>query len=418
MKAYLISIGEEILIGQTLNTNTAFIGNKLSDINIDVVKSGVVKDDEADIIEELNEAKLKADVIIITGGLGPTHDDITKKTIVKYFNTVLKENNEVLENIRLLFEKRNRKVTPLNEQQALVPEIAEIISNEYGTAPGMWIEEEKQIFIILPGVPSEMQPMVENFVVPRLTEIASSEGLLIRRLILQTTGIPESTLYEKLGDLNELLQGAELAFLPSVFGVKLRITVKTNDEEEAKNKLIEIEQKIRGKAGRYIYARGEEKLEETIGRLLVERGLKLAVAESCTGGNISNLLTNISGSSRYFERGVISYSNAAKVEILKVDEDTITQFGAVSQEVAMQMAEGVKSTSGADIGIAVTGILGPTGATTDKPVGLIYVGYCDEKVCLARKFMLGNDRIINKQRATQAALDTLRRNLLGISIDD
>lgn len=418
MKAYLISIGEEILIGQTLNTNTAFIGNKLSDINIDVIKSGVVKDDEADIIEELNEAKLKADVIIITGGLGPTHDDITKKTIVKYFNTVLKENNEVLENIRLLFEKRNRKVTPLNEQQALVPEIAEIISNEYGTAPGMWIEEEKKIFIILPGVPSEMQPMIENFVVPRLTEIASSEGLLIRRLILQTTGIPESTLYEKLGDLNELLQGAELAFLPSVFGVKLRITVKTNDEEEAKNKLIEIEQKIRGKAGRYIYARGEEKLEETIGRLLVERGLKLAVAESCTGGHISNLLTNISGSSKYFERGVISYSNAAKVEILKVDEDTITQFGAVSQEVAMQMAEGVKSTSGADIGIAVTGILGPTGATTDKPVGLIYVGYCDEKVCLARKFMLGNDRIINKQRATQAALDTLRRNLLGISIDD
>lgn len=418
MKAYLISIGEEILIGQTLNTNTAFIGNKLSDINIDVIKSGVVKDDEANIIEELNEAKLKADVIIITGGLGPTHDDITKKTIVKYFNTVLKENNEVLENIRLLFEKRNRKVTPLNEQQALVPEIAEIISNEYGTAPGMWIEEEKKIFIILPGVPSEMQPMIENFVVPRLTEIASSEGLLIRRLILQTTGIPESTLYEKLGDLNELLQGAELAFLPSVFGVKLRITVKTNDEEEAKNKLIEIEQKIRGKAGRYIYARGEEKLEETIGRLLVERGLKLAVAESCTGGHISNLLTNISGSSKYFERGVISYSNAAKVEILKVDEDTITQFGAVSQEVAMQMAEGVKSTSGADIGIAVTGILGPTGATTDKPVGLIYVGYCDEKVCLARKFMLGNDRIINKQRATQAALDTLRRNLLGISIDD
>ncbi len=418
MKAYLISIGEEILIGQTLNTNTAFIGNKLSDINIDVIKSGVVKDDEANIIEELNEAKLKADVIIITGGLGPTHDDITKKTIVKYFNTVLKENNEVLENIRLLFEKRNRKVTPLNEQQALVPEIAEIISNEYGTAPGMWIEEEKKIFIILPGVPSEMQPMIENFVVPRLTEIASSEGLLIRRLILQTTGIPESTLYEKLGDLNELLQGAELAFLPSVFGVKLRITVKTNDEEEAKNKLIEIEQKIRGKAGRYIYARGEEKLEETIGRLLVERGLKLAVAESCTGGHISNLLTNISGSSKYFERGVISYSNAAKVEILKVDEDTITQFGAVSQEVAMQMAEGVKSTSGADIGIAVTGILGPTGATTDKPVGLIYVGYCDEKVCLARKFMLGNDRIINKQRATQAALDALRRNLLGISIDD
>lgn len=418
MKAYLISIGEEILIGQTINTNSGFIGGCLSDINIDIVKSGVVKDDEEDIISEFELAKQKADVIIITGGLGPTHDDITKKTVVKYFKTELKENQDVLEDIRRLFENRKRKVTPLNEQQALVPDNAEIIRNEYGTAPGMWIENEGKIFIIMPGVPSEMQPMMENFVVPRLKEMASSEGLLIRRLILQTTGIPESTLYERLGDLNELLQGAELAFLPSVFGVKLRITVKTTDEEDAKNKLVGIEQKIRAKAGRYIYSRGEEKLEETIGRLLTERGLTLAVAESCTGGHICNLLTNISGSSKYFERGVISYSNAAKVEILKVDEDSITQFGAVSQEVAMQMAEGVKSTSGADIGIAVTGILGPTGATTDKPVGLIYIGYCDDKVCLARKFMLGNDRLINKQRATQAALDTLRRILLGISVDD
>jgi len=418
MKAYLISIGEEVLIGQTINTNAAFIGSRLSDINIDIIKSGVVKDDEEDIIAELDAAKQKADLIIVTGGLGPTHDDITKKTIVKYFSTTLKENKEVLEDIRALFARRNRQVTPLNEQQALFPEIAKVIKNEYGTAPGMWIEEGSKIFIVMPGVPYEMQAMMENTVIPKLTEIATSEGLLIRRLILQTTGIPESTLYEKLGDLNEILQGAELAFLPSVFGVKLRITVKTNDEETAKNKLFEIEQKIRGKVGRYIYARGEEKLEETIGRLLIERGLTIAIAESCTGGHIADLITNISGCSKYFERGIVSYSNAAKVEVLKVDEDTITQFGAVSQEVAMQMAEGVKSTSGADIGISVTGILGPTGATTNKPVGLIYVGYCDDKVCTARQYMLGNDRLINKQRATQAALDTLRRNLLGITSDD
>ncbi|MCJ7554188.1 MAG: nicotinamide-nucleotide amidohydrolase family protein, partial [Ignavibacteriaceae bacterium] len=212
--------------------------------------------------------------------------------------------------------------------------------------------------------------------------------------------------------------GAELAFLPSAFGVKLRVTIKTDNEENAKNKLMEIEQKIRGKVGRYVYARGEEKLEETVGRLLKERDLTLAIAESCTGGSICNLITNISGSSKYFERGVISYSNAAKVEILKVDEDTLTEFGAVSQEVAMQMAEGVRSTSGAGIGISVTGILGPTGATTDKPVGLVYIGYCDEKVCSAKKFLFGNDRLINKKRASQAALDMIRRNLLGISLDD
>lgn len=418
MKAYLISIGEEILIGQTLNTNAAYIGSSLSDINFDVIKIGVVKDEENDIITELDAAKEKSDVIIITGGLGPTHDDITKKSIVKYFKTGLVEDKAVLENIRTLFGKRDRKVTPLNEQQALIPENAEVIQNDYGTAPGLWIEHEKKIFIIMPGVPYEMKPMMDNFIIPRLTEIAASEGLLIRRLILQTTGIPESTLYERLGDLNELLQGAELAFLPSVFGVKLRITVKTEDEETSKNKLAEIEQKIRGKVGRYIYARGEDKLEETIGKLLTERGLTFAIAESCTGGNVCNLITNVGGCSKYFDRGVIAYTNASKVEILKVDEDILNEYGAVSPEVAMQMAEGVKSTSGADIGLAVTGILGPTGATTDKPVGLVYIGYCDDKVCTAKKFLFGNDRIINKQRATQAALDTLRRNLLGISSDD
>lgn len=418
MKSYLISIGDELLIGQTVNTNAAFIGNKLADINIDIIRISVVKDEENDIIAELDLAKDKADLIIITGGLGPTHDDITKKTIVKYFNTELVENEGVLENIRSLFVKRGRKVTPLNEQQALVPKIAKVISNDYGTAPGMWIDYDKKIYIILPGVPYEMRPMIENFVIPELSEIAASEGLLIRRLLLQTTGIPESTLYERLGNLKELLDDAELAFLPSPYGVKLRVTVRTDDEESAKNKLMEIEQKIRSKVGRYVFARGEEKLEETVGRLLKERDLTLSIAESCTGGNICNLITNIPGSSKYFERGVISYSNAAKVEILKVDEDIMTKHGAVSQEVAMQLAEGIKSTSGTDIGLSVTGILGPSGATTDKPVGLIYIGYCDEKVCTASKFYFGNDRLINKQRATQAALDVLRRNLLGISPDD
>lgn len=418
MKSYLISIGDELLIGQTINTNAAFIGNKLADINIDIIRISVVKDKENDIITELNLAKDNADLIIITGGLGPTHDDITKKTIVKYFNTELVENESVLENIRTLFVKRGRKVTPLNEQQALVPKNAKVISNDYGTAPGMWIEHDKKIYIIMPGVPYEMRPMMENFVIPELSEIASTEGLLIRRLLLQTTGIPESTLYERLGNLKELLDDAELAFLPSPYGVKLRVTVRTDDEESAKNKLTEIEQKIRSKVGRYVFARGDEKLEETVGRLLKERDLTLSIAESCTGGNICNLITNIPGSSKYFERGVISYSNAAKVEILKVDEDIMTKYGAVSQEVAMQLAEGIKSTSGTDIGLSVTGILGPSGATTDKPVGLIYIGYCDEKVCTASKFYFGNDRLINKQRATQAALDVLRRNLLGISTDD
>lgn len=214
------------------------------------------------------------------------------------------------------------------------------------------------------------------------------------------------------------MNGAKLAFLPSQFGVKLRITVKEKDKESANNKLSEIEQKIRSKAGRVIFASEDESLEEVVGRLLKERGLTISVAESCTGGNVSNLLTNISGSSSYFERGIVSYSNASKVEILKVNEDTLAENGAVSLEIARQMAEGVKSISGTDLGLSVTGIMGPTGATPGKPIGLVYIGFCNDQVCIAKKFIFGEDRLLNKQRTTQAAMEMVRRSLLGISLDD
>jgi len=270
----------------------------------------------------------------------------------------------------------------------------------------------------MPGVPYEMQAMMESTVIPKLKErVGEGQKILIKKMLL-TTGIPESTLYERLGNIDELLQGAKLAFLPNQFGVKLRLSVEGEDEMELKNKITEVEQRIRSKAGRFIYGVGEDQLEAVVGRLLLERELKIATAESCTGGLVGNMLTNISGSSKYFERGVICYSNAAKVEILKVDEDTLAEHGAVSMEVAMQMAEGVKSTSGADIGLATTGIMGPTGATADKPIGLVYISYCDDKVCTARKFNFGDDRLLNKQRTAQAALDFLRRQLLGISQDD
>lgn len=418
MKAYLISIGEEILIGQTTNTNAAFIGSKLSDINVEIVKSSVVRDNQSEIITELNIASEIADLIVVTGGLGPTHDDITKKVVVDYFQTELIHNEEVLENIKALFEKRGRKLTSINEQQALIPKISKAIHNEYGTAPGMWIKHSEKIFIFIPGVPYEMKSMVVDFIVPELSKITSKSDFIIKRLILQTTGIPESVLFERLGDIEELIKGAELAFLPSPSGVKLRITVTSDSEENANNRLLEIEQKIRGKVGRYIFGRGEEKLEEVIGKLLKERGLTVATAESCTGGNISSQITNISGSSKYFERGVVSYSNAAKIELLKVDQNIILEFGAVSEEVAKQMAQGIRTISGSSIGLSVTGILGPTGSTPDKPVGLVYIGYCDDKICIAKKFMFGEDRIINKKRTTQAALEMLRRNLLGIQTNE
>ncbi len=418
MRAHLITIGDEILIGQTVNTNASYIGEQLNKLQIEVMKNSTIGDDDELIMHELTDASKNADLIILTGGLGPTHDDVTKSCIVRFFNTELVKNEDVLNDVKEIFRARGRDVTKVNEEQALVPKVGEVMRNSKGTAPGMWIEKKKKIYVVMPGVPYEMKEMMKSVVLPRLEEKIGErkEFKLIKNLL--TTGIPESTLYEKLGDIDELLEGAKLAFLPNQFGVKLRLTITADSEEEAHNKLSELEQKIRSIAGRYVYGTDDDTLEEVVGRLLVDRGLKIATAESCTGGLLAHRITNIAGSSAYLERGVIAYSNAAKVEILKVDEDLIQKYGAVSLEVARLMAEGVKAISGADIGISITGIAGPTGATTDKPVGLVYIGICDEKICTANEFRFGNDRILNKDRSSQAALDMLRRNLLGIPYDE
>jgi nicotinamide-nucleotide amidase len=418
MNAFLITIGDEILIGQVVNTNAAYIGEKLSELGIDVIGSSVLPDDENAIRNEFERAFNNSDLVLVTGGLGPTHDDVTRKVIVDFFDTELVMNQDVLNDIKKLFESRGRQLTKINEEQALVPKIAVPIRNSRGTAPGVWIEKENKIFIAMPGVPYEMHLMMESFVIPKLKELMDDSKKIVLRKNLLTTGIPESYLYERLGDLKELLGEAKMAFLPNQFGVRLRITVEDDNEESAKSRIEAIEQKIRTKIGKYIYGKDDETLESVVAKLLTDRGLTLAVAESCTGGYVTHRLTNISGSSKFLERGVVAYSNAAKVELLKVDEDVISKYGAVSIEVARQMAEGVKSISGTDIGLSVTGIMGPTGATPDKPVGLVYIGICDDTICTAKEFRFGDDRLLNKDRASQAALDMIRRNLLGIPYDD
>lgn len=416
MNAHIITIGDEILIGQTLNTNAAFIGDKLSAMSIKVVKSSVVADQIADIKNEFEIASQNADLIIATGGLGPTHDDKTRDAVVEYFKTSLIKNENVLSDISTRFKKLKREMSKVNETQAMVPKNAEVIRNSFGTAPGYWIEKGKKIFVVMPGVPFEMKMMMDNFVLPKLEEKVESDFYLVRRTFM-TTGIAESTLFEKLGNLDELLNGAELAFLPSQFGVKLRVTVSDKNEKSANEKLIEIEQKLRALAGRYIYGKDEEVLSEVVIRMLKERTLRVALAESCTGGLVSSAITNHGGSSEVFDRGIVAYSNAAKVEILKVNEDTLAQYGAVSVEIARQMAEGVKAISGADIGLSITGIMGPTGGSKEKPVGTVFVGYCDTRVCTAKEFHFSDDRVMNKEKTTQAALDFLRKSLLGIPLD-
>ncbi|MAT58343.1 MAG: competence/damage-inducible protein A [Ignavibacteriae bacterium] len=417
MKAYLITIGDEILIGQTVNTNVSFIGEKLTEIDVQVIKSTVIADDHNIIIDEFKEAFSKADVIIVTGGLGPTHDDVTKKCISEFFNSELVMNESILSDVKELFIKRGREITKINEEQALIPKIAKAIRNPNGTAPGIYIEKEGKVFVAMPGVPFEMHYMLEENVIPALSELNSVKVETSKTLNLLTTGIPESFLYQRLGDIDELLNGSRLAFLPNQFGVKMRITSKGKTEEEASNKLLEIEQKIRSLVGRYVYGKNNDSLEEVIAKLLVDRGLKLSVAESCTGGLISNRLTNIPGSSAFFERGLITYSNGAKVEHLNVSEDAIAEFGAVSLQVAQQMAEGIRAVSGTDLGLAVTGIMGPGGGSADKPIGLVYIGVCDNSVVTAKEFKFGDNRLLNKDRTSQAALEMLRRFLLGIPND-
>ena len=418
MKAILISVGDELLIGQTVNTNAAFIGEKLTELGITVIKCIAVADEQNQMLIEFGDAFDKSDIVIVTGGLGPTHDDITRQTIVEFFKTELVQNEDVLADVTERFKRRGIVLTELNKQQALVPKIAKVIRNSRGTAPGTWIEKEHKIFVSLPGVPYEMEGMIEGYVIPQLEDKIDDKIKTTLMMNLLTTGIPESILFEKLGNLDDLLNGAKLAFLPNQYGVKMRLSVLGETTVDAQDKLIQVEQKIRSLVGRYIYGKNDDTLESVLAKLLDERGLTIAVAESCTGGLISYRLTNISGSSSYFERAFITYSNGAKVEHLKIDEDLIHKYGAVSMEVARLMAEGVKAVSGTDIGLAVTGIMGPTGGTYDKPVGLVYIGICDEKICTAREFRFGDDRLLNKDRTSQAALEMLRRNLLGIPYEN
>ena len=416
MKIHIITIGDEILIGQILNSNASFIGELLSNNSYNVTSSSTIADNKSTIVEEIKSAMNKNDVVLCTGGLGPTHDDVTLEAIVEVFETELIINDDVLNDIKDMFAKRGRELTETNRLQAQVPKNCIPIRNQNGTAPGIFIKKNNKIFVAMPGVPLEMKAMMEDFVLPKMLEKFPAEYVTKIKTLL-TTGIPESYLYDEVKSIEGILEKGNLAFLPSQFGVRMRITAKDKNEEKAKERIFELEQQIRAKVGRYIYGNDDQKLEEVVGRLLKDRGLRIAIAESCTGGLISSRITNVGGSSEYFERAMVTYSNGAKVELLGIDEDFLIQYGAVSLEVARQMAEGIRGVSGTDIGLAVTGIMGPTGATEGKPVGLVYIGICDDKVCTAREFRFGDNRLLNKDRTSQAALEMLRRNLLGISYD-
>jgi len=411
MLAEIISVGDELLSGITVNSNAAYIGEKLAGLGHEVRWISTVGDDAQDLTDTLNWASQRARIIVITGGLGPTHDDITKKIVSEFFESDIVFSQEVYERLEERFRQWGRRVTEPNRGQAEVPERAEVLLNDVGTAPGLLFSQDERLFFVLPGVPAEMRSLMEKSVIPRLERLGS--GVVIRSRFLRTTGIPESDLYRKLRDAIEKHPKVRVSFLPKTQGVVVRLVTFGNSVKTCEALLSRATSDMQRQAGRYIYGMGETLLEEVVVHLLQQKGKSIAVAESCTGGLIGHKLTNVPGSSATFERAIVAYSDQAKKDILKVPQKTIQEHGAVSLETARAMAEGVRRVSGTDIGLSTTGIAGPGGARPDKPVGLIYIGYADETGSLVEKHLFPRDRWWNKERSAVTALDLVRRVMLG-----
>ncbi|MCH8207652.1 MAG: competence/damage-inducible protein A [Nitrospinae bacterium] len=408
-KAGVLIIGNEIITGLVQDTNSATICERLNMIGIDVARIISVGDDEASIKRALSESLQAAEIVIVTGGLGATHDDITKEVLARFFNSEMAPDEKVRGMVEKFFKSRGREVPEYALSQCEAPQKADILYNDIGTAPGLLFQQEGKMVFALPGIPVEMDYLLEQQVLPRL---ASKSGVRIAHRALNTTGITESGLWEKVGPLDALKDSVVVASLPSHLGVRIRLSAYGKEESEAMEKLNRAEKFFREKISSYIYGLDEETLEGNLGQLLREKKLTLAVAESCTGGLIGHRLTNISGSSDYYLEGFVTYSNEAKARRLGVEMKLIEKHGAVSLDVALAMAEGVRKAAGADRGLAVTGIAGPTGGTESKPVGLTFIAVSDKERSQCERFLFPQDRIRNKERAAQAALNLLRLSLI------
>lgn len=412
MKAEIITIGDEILIGQIVDTNSAWIAEQCNLNGIEIYQITSVHDDHNHIIEALHKAEEKVDLVIITGGLGPTKDDITKNTLCEYFNAKLVFHEPTFEHIKNRFEKRNIDINKLNRDQALVPENCTVLFNKTGTAPGMWFERNDTIFVSVPGVPFEMMYLVENELFPRLVNSGKTRAIYHKTVLTQ--GIPESMLAMKIEHWeNALPANVKLAYLPSPMAVRLRLSAKGNNKPELE-KLVEAEViKLQQIIPENIYGYNQETMAEVIGRVLQQNGKTLAVAESCTGGFISHLITAVAGCSAYYKGSVTAYSNEIKEKILGVKTESIFEHGAVSEQVAKEMAIGVKTVLNTDFAVATTGIAGPDGGSEEKPVGTVWIAVAGENSVYAQKFVFGNNRERNIIRSGQTALQLLRNQILN-----
>lgn len=411
MLASQISVGNELLIGDTVNTNASWIGQQLTRIGIRCGKVLTVPDDPDAILSALHDSLRTAHITILTGGLGPTHDDVTKSCLLRFFGVGLTRHEPTYHRIRQRFEQRGIPFSVSNEAQADVPSNSEVLENHHGTAPGMWFEHEGRILVVLPGVPREMKGLMRDAVLPRLESLTGAGRIATR--YVQITGIGESTLSDLvLGDVAGWLDTSlELAFLPHSHGITLRLTSHSGETVALTQAL----EHIRSRAGAYIHSETPDtELEQTVVDLALRLGLTLAAAESCTGGWLSNLITNVPGSSGMFQGGVVAYDNAVKIGLLDVPPSMLEAHGAVSKDVALRMAESVARSLGADIGLSATGVAGPSGGTIDKPVGLVWMGFWSKQAHFAVQARFFRDRLLNKERSAKALLEIARRQMLGI----
>lgn len=402
MLAEIITIGDEILIGQIVDTNSAWMAQKLNGEGIRVKQISSISDDKQHILKALAEAAGRADIILITGGLGPTKDDITKHTIAEYFGVGLVLNDQALQNVENIFKKYNRPLLDVNRKQAEVPANCEIVLNNNGTAPGMWFNVDGKIYVSMPGVPFEMKYMMEEEVIPKLKRTFKLP-VIIHKTIL-TVGEGESFLAEKIADIeNDLPASIKLAYLPKMGQVRLRLSAYGDGEPSLQDELDEFAARIVERVGINVVAQEDIPLEKVVLNYMAERGLTLSVAESCTGGYVSHLITQHEGSSQVFLGGGITYSNDLKENVLGVNNETLYQFGAVSQQTVTEMAEGALRQFKSDFSVAITGIAGPGGGSEDKPVGTVWIAAAKAGKTVAKKYTFGNKRAQNIERSAVAA---------------
>ena len=405
MNIALITIGNELLAGFTVNTNAAWIGNHVIQTGGNIVWHQTIGDSKNEIHDSLNQIPKDINAVIITGGLGPTHDDVTAHALYKYANDIPVFDEKYWQYLQDKLAKRNLKLPEINRNQSMKPVKGTIIPNPIGSARGLHFQVDGKDLFVLPGVPREMKAMMESTVLPWIAD-QSAGGLTVRTI--RTTGIMESGLAEKIGDIvDALADEIKIAFLPQFTGVDIRVS--STDKDAVDQKVYE----INVQAGKYIYGYDNDQLEEKVGQLLNANNLSISTAESCTGGLVGHRLTNVSGSSDYYLGGIVSYSNSVKENNLDVAIETLNKHGAVSYETAIEMAENVRSKLDSDLGLAITGIAGPRGGTDEKPVGLTYIALANGKDTMVKEFRFLTERILNKNASCQAALNMVRLYLLN-----